>query len=304
MPSPNEIRTQITSQIVEALTKGDLPPWRKPWRCDRNAGSHANAISKRPYTGVNPLILEVAANRHGFQSRWWATFKQWEQLGGRVVRRPADVPPGRWGTQIVFCKPVTKTEIDDDGEETKDEFLVLRTFTVFNIDQVEGECLDHLRVGHGSLDTQEVEQRFDDAERVITATKAEISYGGNLAFYSAEGDYIQVPHRSQFALPEFYETVFHELVHWSEVPHRLNWDRAGEGYSMGELIAEMGGCFLATEVGLPTAGDLTNHAAYLKGWLKAMQNDPKFIFRASSQASKAVDFLLSCSRTTESALIS
>lgn len=303
MLSPNEIRQQITNQIVEALTSGNLPPWRKPWRSDRNAGSHANAVSKRPYTGVNPLILELAANRHGFQSRWWATFKQWEQLGGRVMRRPADVRPGEWGTQIVFCKPVRKTETDDQGEESEDTFLVLRSFTVFSIDQVQGEHLDHLRIGHAKLDTHEVEERFEEAETVIAATKAEIRYGGNAAYYAAQGDFIQVPHRSQFAVPEFYETVFHELVHWTEPAHRLNWDRAGEGYAMGELVAEMGGCFLATEIGLPTAENLKNHAAYLQSWLKGMSGDPKFIFRASSQASKAVDFLLSFSKKPENALI-
>ena len=35
-----------------------------------------------------------------------------------------------------------------------------------------------------------------------------------------------------------YETTFHELTHWSEHVSRLNWNRADEGYGMGELIAE------------------------------------------------------------------
>jgi hypothetical protein len=30
MLSPSEIRLQITRQIVEALTKSNPPPWRKP----------------------------------------------------------------------------------------------------------------------------------------------------------------------------------------------------------------------------------------------------------------------------------
>ncbi len=53
------------------------------------------------------------------------------------------------------------------------------------------------------------------------------------------------------------------------------------------------------ELRLPTTDNLENHAAYLKSWLSAMAEDPKFIFRASAQASKATDFLLSFSRTTE-----
>ena len=31
MVSPNEIRQEITNQIDDALTRGKLPPWRRPW---------------------------------------------------------------------------------------------------------------------------------------------------------------------------------------------------------------------------------------------------------------------------------
>ena len=54
----------------------------------------------------------------------------------------------------------------------------------------------------------------------------------------------------------------------------------------------MGSCFLATELGIPNAGQLPNHASYLGHWLRAMQNDTRFIFQASSQASKAADYIL------------
>jgi len=50
------------------------------------------------------------------------------------------------------------------------------------------------------------------------------------------------------------------------------------------------------ELGLPTTTNMTNHAAYLKCWLTGMNNDPKFIFRAAAQASKAVEFVMSFSR--------
>jgi antirestriction protein ArdC len=47
------------------------------------------------------------------------------------------------------------------------------------------------------------------------------------------------------------------------------------------------------------AESLDNHATYVKGWLKEMNDDPKFIFKAASQASKAVEFILSFSRSPE-----
>jgi hypothetical protein len=51
----------------------------------------------------------MASARHGLNSKWWATFNQWKSLGGKVMRRPDNVPGGQWGTQIVFWSPITKT---------------------------------------------------------------------------------------------------------------------------------------------------------------------------------------------------
>jgi len=232
------------------------------------------------------------------------TFRQWEALGGRVNRRPEHVPPGQLGTAIVFCKPVTKKDTDENGEEVEDKFLVLRTYTVFNLDQVTGP-FDHLRVGQAPVPAHEVQQRYEQADNVIEATGADIWYGGERAFYRIEGDYIQMPHRDQFALPEFYETAFHELTHWTEHPARLNWDRnrPENTYAMGELVAELGGVYMAGELGLPTSQNLVNHAAYLKNWLNGMKNDSRYIFKAAAQANRAVDYLLSFSRQQQASEI-
>ena len=132
---------------------------------------------------------------------------------------------------------------------------------------------------------------------MIEATGADIRYGGNEAFYRSSEDFIQVPFRHQFESPEaFYETTFHELCHWTE--KRVGFDRsqAENTYALGELVAEIGSCFLMGELGLPTTSNMTNHAAYLESWLKGMNGDPKFIFRAAAQASKAVEFVMSFSR--------
>ncbi len=302
--SAAEIRTRITDQILAALSDPmKLPPWRKSWSSDKNAGHPCNVVSERRYTGINPLLLEIAAHRHGLRSKWWGTFRQWEGLGGRVQKRPANVPPGQFGTSIVFCKPVSKKTTAETGEECEDKFFVLRTYTVFNLDQVDGP-FDHLRVGSAPLPAHEIEQRHEHADAVIAATGADIRHGGDRAFYSPTGDFIQLPHRRCFERVEaYYQTVGHELCHWTEHPSRLNWDRSKpeNSYAMGELIAELGGCYLMGELGLPTGEDMTNHAAYLKSWLAGLKNDTRFIFKAAAAASRAVDHLLSYSRTGQEA---
>jgi antirestriction protein ArdC len=295
-----EIRQSITNSIVEHLESGKVAPWRRPWTVDRNAGAPANVVSKRNYSGINPLVLEVASMRYGFQSKWWATFNQWKQLGGRVMRRPENVKPGQWATNIVFWKPITRTETDANGYEREEKYYLLKTFNVFCVDQVEGKHLDYLRFGHADakLAPDEVEARSSSAEAAIEATGADIRHGGNKAYYSTDGDYIVLPHRHQFSVAEYYETAFHELTHWTEHASRLNWDRSKpeNSYALGELIAELGGCFIAVALGVPTAERLENHASYLNGWLDNMKSDPKFIFAAAAQAAKAADFVLHFSR--------
>lgn len=302
MPSPNEIRKQITEKIIEAL-KNDSIPWHRPWSVSKDAGRPCNVLTRKPYSGINPLLLHLHGLEHGLQSRWYATFDQWKSLGGSVQKRPEHVEPERWGCQIVFFKPVSKTIKDEEtGEEREHGFRLMRTYTVFNVDQVDGEALDKYRVSKEEHPTPE-RPDFRPAGELVEATGADIRYGGDQAFYKrpvpedawphhTDGDYIQVPERCRFMrLGHYYETVLHEMGHWAEV--RVGIDHRKAGYAMGELVAEMAASFVSAELGIPDGEDMSNHAAYLKSWLDAMKADSTYIFRASTQASKVADFLLS-----------
>lgn len=300
MASQNELRQKVTNQIIEALQRGDTPPWRRPWCASKNAGHPVNAMTKRPYSGVNPILLQLAANRHKFRSKHWATFKQWQGLGGKVKPRPSDVPPGQWGTNIVLFKPLTRTKVDEEtGTEEEVRFGFLKSYVVFNIDQVAGEHLDCLRVESTPIACGFVD--FEPAETAILATGAKVQFGGNEAYYcrpkqDGTGDYIQCPHKHQFGEEkDYYGAVLHELMHWSET--RLDWRGS---YEVGELRAEIGACYALAELGVPQSDDLSNHQSYVKHWLECLQRDPKFIFTCATAASKAADFVLSFSRPRQS----
>ena len=131
MPNQNDIRQAITNQIISALESGNVPPWRRPWKLGKNAGGAANVVTKRSYRGLNPILLDMASEKHGLASKWWGTFKQWKAMGGRVMPRPSHIPPGKWGTQIVFWSPVTKKVENDQGDLEDDRFFVLG-FTPFS----------------------------------------------------------------------------------------------------------------------------------------------------------------------------
>ncbi len=311
MPNARQIREEITAKIVAALER-DLLPWRRMWTSTNSTGQHSNAVTGKPYRGVNPLLLQLHALDHGFTSTFWVTFNQWKSLGCYINRRPDGVEPGQWGVTLVVYIPITKKQDDGDAKNEEDEddevFWVLKKFTVFNADQVNGRAAEKFRAVALSETAAATPADYEPAEELIAKSGAEIRIGGDSAFYRlptpngswpnhSKGDYIQVPPKSSFINGSFYPTLLHELAHWSEV--RVGWDREKQGYAMGELVAEMASCFLATELGIPNGEPLDNHAAYLKSWLSEMRDDPNYIFRASRQASKVSDFLLSFVRPTE-----
>ncbi len=144
---------------------------------------------------------------------------------------------------------------------------------------------------------------FGPAEEFIVATQADIRHGGAKAFYRPSADFIQLPPKRSFdTMSNYYGTAFHELVHWTEKDGRVG-RKEGHEYAFGELVAEIGACFLLMELGIPLADEMTAHSrGYVKEWLKGMKDDTvvggvskgsKFIFDAATQAGKAVDYLLS-----------
>ena len=107
-----------------------------------------------------------------------------------------------------------------------------------------------------------------------------------------------VPEISQFTdLAEYYSTAYHEVVHSTGHPSRLNriTDVAqfgSESYSREELIAELGASYLVNAAGLETPSSFGNSAAYIKNWLSALKNDKRLVVAAAGKAEKAVRLIL------------
>ena len=72
-----------------------------------------------------------------------------------------------------------------------------------------------------------------------------------------------------------------------------------EAYAFEELVAEIGACFLGAQIGV--APEFGQSAAYVEGWLKALKEDKRAIFRAASAAQKAADFVLPAPAKSEAA---
>jgi antirestriction protein ArdC len=282
-----DVYTRITDKIIADLEQG-VRTWMKPWNAGNTAGRITRPLRHNgvPYSGINILMLWAEAVTQGFAAPIWMTFRQATELNAHVRK-------GEKGSLVVYANAITRTEEGDNGEETEREIHYMKGYTVFNVEQIEG--LPGEYYGKPEVQLTPVE-RIAHAEEFFQATKADIRYRGDRAYYSQDGDYIQMPVIEAFRDAEsFYATLAHESAHWTKHPARLDrsFNRKSwgdEGYAREELVAELASAFLCADLGLtPEVRD--DHASYIAEWLKVLQNDKRAIFSAAAHAQKAVDFL-------------
>jgi antirestriction protein ArdC len=273
----------VTATIVEALERG-VVPWRRPWQS--TPGPPVNAISKRPYRGVNVLILSLAP----FAGNRWLTFKQANELGGSVRK-------GERSSLVVFWKTWKLLQSDPEtGETTTKQIPLLRSYHVFNTEQCDG-----LSVLHPSA-TKPVPhfERIEQADELIRSMPEPptIREGGTSAWYRPSDDLVQVPILNAFKSPDaFFATLLHELGHATGHSSRLG--RPGidsevvfgsDDYSREELVAELTSAFCCAGLGLDNSL-LEDSANYIGSWLKVLKADVKAIVIAAAQAQRASDFI-------------
>lgn len=279
----SDIFQRITDVIVKAIEEG-ANTYRMPWRTSGGfPSSPINAVTKRPYRGINVLILWATAQEKGYRSGTWATYKQWQELGAQVRK-------GEKSANVVFWKFFEREETQpDEGSEPKSHKIPMaRDYWVFNAEQVEGYTSQT-----EPLVTKE--DRIANAEGFFQSAGVRVLPGENRAYYSQGTDSIYMPAFTAFKEPLYYYSVLsHETTHWTGAKHRLDRDLSGrfgsESYAVEELVAELGAAFLCAELGLPT-DPREDHAPYIASWLKVLKNDKRAIFTAATKAQQAVDWL-------------
>lgn len=288
---------EVTAKIIAQLEAGCFP-WAQPWNsAAAMPGLPRNAVSGRPYSGVNVLILWGAVIEGGYPSQDWLTFRQALAAGGCVRM-------GERGHTIFYADRFTPEDGREQGERAEGgeprSIPFLKRFVVFNAAQCDG-LPERLTADPVRLPPCE---QHEGAEALIAATGADFRIGGARAFYDIGGDFVQVPPQPAFPHQiDFYRTALHELGHWTGSTARLARDQSGRfgsaAYAREELCAELTSAFLCAALGIvPTV----RHADYLASWLAVLRADNRAIFRAASQASKAADFLLAFVRESESGL--
>lgn len=277
---------QIGEYIIQQIREG-IEGWEMPWH--KGIREAINPATQKTYHGQNAVTLWIEGQQRGYESVEWATLKQWSSLRGRLRK-------GCKGIRVI--RPRLHKQSDIFGGTTS-KAQGFNFYTVFNYEDVNGIDRNHPDLFENLSSNSAIENEL--AERVVSASQAIIKYEGDVACYIPSENSIYMPKRSSFiaskyasASENFYATLLHELVHWTEKHNRCNRkafiEDSRAAYAFEELVADLGAAILNTrfhKLPEPRKG----HAAYINGWLDLLESDISFFYKAIELAQTATDWL-------------
>ena len=276
----------VADQLLTILQAG-TKPWKKSWATT----SYCNAATGHRYSGLNPVLAEISLMSRGYQSTLFVGFGQAKDLGLSMKK-------GSKATWLRLGGRGKKEEVDEEtGGKVKRFYSFGKWVSVFNLDcftdeKAEVKIAELMERYQGEPNTA---PRIAEAEALIEAQQAKVIVGGNRACYVPRLDQIHMPLYESFSSSEsYYATMIHELSHrtghHSRLARDLNDDKRSVEYAFEELVADMSAAFVCSVLGI--SPDLENHASYLAGWMRLIEDDNKAFFRAYGQAQAAANLLL------------
>ena len=289
---------KFADRIIDALNQGTAP-WQKPWK-PGELSSPNNFTTGRRYRGNNAIMLMVSGAMRGYADTRWAGFGQIRRAGGMVRRGEKGTPVLVWrerrntrGAETPAAgvhDPAGRARAPEDDTEERPRFFAT-VHNVFNVEQADGLDLQPAAAEPPGFEPNAaVRQVADDAHVRI------VHVAGDRACYAPSSDVITMPERGQFLAAGGYEhTLLHELAHATSHPSRLDRHehgaavRGGTEYALEELRAEISAMMLGEKL---YVGHEPRHShAYVASWIKALDDDPHAIRKASADAQRIADWL-------------
>lgn len=290
-----ELAKDLEEKILHALESGSAP-WIKPWQND-------GILPHNPYTGtiyqgINALRLLCDE----YTESKYLTFNEIKALNGSVRK-------GERASYVLFVgqKPITQEERENtrgyvfEDEEGRLWQKIFKKIPIFNITQCQNldmQLLAKHQKQHNIHFEIKQRDRFQEnpfIEQILKNSHIPIiHYNKDRAYYCVNSDTIYLPPKENFATKEqYYSTALHELGHATGAKHRLGRALSGDfgsvSYAKEELRAELYSFLQALELGIDY--DIKNHASYVKGWLKILQDDKSEISRAIKDGVRMVSFV-------------
>lgn len=113
--------------------------------------------------------------------------------------------------------------------------------------------------------------------------------------YIGATDKICMPDNISMQSEKYYSLLFHEIIHWTGHPSRLNRNRGNipgtKLHSHEELIAEIGAAFLCDKFEITNVHGNKQKGSYFNELLKPLAKEKNPLGTAIITAKKAYDFL-------------
>lgn len=293
--SKNKTREQLAEMFIKSLDEQKLP-WYAVW----NTHPQQNAVSAKPYRGINAFLLSMVAAAFGYEDPRWCTFNQAKKKGWSIKKGAKGVPVEFWSAINIRTKEVMDfreaAQKIRDGEAEQGDFRYYnRNFHVFNAAQIEG--MPELKRVTPTADIGLIRQNRDTLIKNMA-----VGFDGNGAdcHYSPAQDKIVMPPESDFRDTYGYMCSFlHEAGHATGAPGRLGrgFGSTREEYAIEELRAEIASAMTSQQLGIPLTeeqmqSNLDLHKAYIQGWAQAIKDAPKVLFDAIKDAEQISDYLI------------
>ena len=268
----------------------------------------ANVDTGRSYSGGNSLHLAAVQQKRGYGDVRWGTYRQIQARGGQVRK-------GERGTRILSFQDHRKIAVNDErgrpSQGRRGQARLppraparARRPAVHRVQRRAGRR----PAGPAAPTAEPLWKVHQNAERVLEDSGVPVRHvAGDRAFYNLNRDEIVLPERGQFpSANHYYQTALHELGHSTGHPERMNRATLTQGiadgfgspaYAKEELRAEISAMMTGERVGV--GHDPSRGAAYVEGWVAALEEDPREIRRAAADAQKISDFVLTRSRERE-----
>jgi antirestriction protein ArdC len=272
---------EVTATILEAMKSGTAP-WVKPWRDVPNLAIPHNVFSGKSYRGINSVLGWIAAEKYGFASQGWLTYKQAAELGGNVKKGE------KCRLQVVFFKQLDVKDKNAKGEDVVKKIPLIRLASVFNVEQCE-----NLKLPKRTMPKLRQTAADQLVKTIADKLKMVLKIGGNRACYIPALDIVQMPPAGAFNEDATaLATYFHEAGHWTGHKTRLDRDLSGRfgnaSYAFEELVAELTSAFLCAA---NRVNGSLQHPEYLRNWISVLENDDKAFMKAASLAQAAADYI-------------
>ena len=286
----------VADGLIKQLKQGRAP-FQKAWTPGTAILPH-NPKTGTVYSGANALWLMALSESKGYEDKRWLTYRQATEVGAQVQKgeKGAAIQYWQWSESRTRIGPDGRPLRDSEGDPVRETVRLdrprVKNFVVFNAEQISGLPPAKERA------TAPVWERQAAAESILDKSGASIRHlAGDRAYYKRGSDQITLPERVQFqTADDYYATALHELAHWTGHPDRLDREVGAHPfgspeYAKEELRAEIASLMLGDQLSI--GHDPGKHASYVGSWIKALEEDPREIFRAAAEASKITKYVMS-----------